>query len=85
MEFGKKMSVAEFKAKTFSSRIDIKVNPKTGKSLMINDSGIMVGYVSPKCNLKDTVVISELVSEDGVIVNCMHNPGIRTVEAIASF
>ena len=86
MEFGKKMTVAEFKAKTYSNRIDIKTNPKTGKNLMINEVGILIGYVSPKCELTQPVVISELISEEtGNIVNCMHNPGISSIEAIASF
>ena len=86
MEFGKKMTVGEFKAKTYSNRIDIKTNPKTGKNLMINEVGILIGYVSPKCDLRAPVVISELISEEtGNIVNCMHNPGISSIEAIASF
>ena len=84
--FGKKMTIAEFKNKTFSQRIDIKTNPKTGKNLMINEVGILIGYVSPKCDLTQPVVISELISnETGDIVNCMHNPGVSSTEAIASF
>lgn len=84
--FGKKMTIAEFKNKTFSRRIDIKTNPKTGKNLMINEVGIIIGYVSPKCNLTQPVVISELISnETGDIVKCMHNPGISNIEAITSF
>ena len=84
--FGKKMTIAEFKVRTYSNRIDVKTNPKSGKKLLINDSGILIGYVSPKCDLKAPVVISELISnETGDIVNCMHNPGVSSVEAIASF
>lgn len=84
--FGNKFTVAEFKVKTYSNRIDVKINPKSGKKLLINDSGILIGYVSPNCDLTEPVVISEQISkDDGKIVHCMHNPGISSAEAIASF
>ncbi len=86
LKFGQKFTVAEFKVRTYSNRLDAKINPKTNKILLINDSGIMVGYVSDNTDLTKQVVVSEIINKtDGSIVHCMHNPGVNDAEAIASF
>ena len=74
MEFGKKLSVNEFKAMHDTDTIKVVKNPKNDK-LFITANGKTVGAVSKNYKSELDKEFVELIMEDtGDIIWCLHNP-----------
>lgn len=79
MTFGTKLSVADFKVKHSTTKLDIVKNPKTSK-LFVTANGVTVASVSKNYDASKTdKEFVELVVEDGAIIWCLHNPSDANV------
>ena len=80
MKFGKKLSVAAFKALHNTDRLDIITNPKTSKLFIATAEGTTVAAVSKNYDKAEPKEFVELIMEDtGETIWCLHNPSNANV------
>lgn len=80
MTFGAKLSVAAFKAKHSTDRLDIITNPKTSKLFVATAEGKTVAAVSKNYKSSEPKEFVELIMEDTAeVLWCLHNPSSANV------
>lgn len=81
MQFGKKLSISDFKAEHNASELQVVRNPKTDK-LFVTANGKTVAAVSKNYDPKgDNKEFVELIMEDtGETIWCLHNGSNANVE-----
>ena len=79
IKFGKKMSIAAAKVLWSTDKLDIVRNPKNDK-LCVVANGETVAAVSTKYDKSLDKEFVEIISADGSVLWCLHNPANTNVE-----
>ena len=81
MKFGKKLSVAAFKALHNTERLDVITNPKTSKLFVATAEGSTVAAVSKNYKSSEPKEFVEMIMEDtGETIWCLRNPSSANVQ-----
>lgn len=83
MQFGRKLSISDFKAEHNASDLQVVLNPKNDK-LFVTANGKTVAAVSKNYNPENSnKEFVELIMEDtGETIWCLHNSGTNVKETL---